>query len=325
MPSTGDWKVPPIAQPKAEGYKFDLDRALGAVVALTAQVPDDAFTAETLGTERVGHGVVIRESGLVLTIGYLITEAEQVWLRLSDGKVVPGHALAYDHESGFGLVQALGRLDVTPLPLGRAADALVGEHAIVAAAGGRHRSVAARIVARQEFAGYWEYLLDDALFTAPAHPNWGGTGLINAAGELIGIGSLHLEQRQDPDTVFHVNMMVPIDRLLPVLDDLLAYGRPNRPPRPWLGLYATELDDQLAVVGVAAGGPAQIADVQAGDVVLTVAGQPVTSLAELFRAVWALGDAGVEVPLTVLREGRMLALRVVSGDRMKFLKSPRLH
>lgn len=325
MPSFGDWKIPPAAQPKTEGYKFDLDRALGAVVALRVEVPSDATTAETLGTERAGHGVVIRESGLVLTIGYLITEAETVWLRPADGRVVPGHALAYDHETGFGLVQALGRLNLPALPLGRSADLLVGEHVILAASGGRQRSVAARIVARQEFAGYWEYLLEDAIFTAPAHPNWGGTALINAAGQLVGIGSLHLEQRRDPDTVFHVNMIVPIDLLAPVLDDLLAHGRPNRPPRPWLGLYATELDDKLMVVGVASGSPAQRADVRPGDALLTVADAPVTTLAELFRRIWALGPAGVEVPITVVRDGRMLALRVASGDRMRFLRTPRLH
>jgi S1-C subfamily serine protease len=325
MPSSGDWKIPPAAQPKAEGYKFDLDRTLGSVVALRAEVPAHATTAETLGTERAGHGVVIRDSGLVLTIGYLITEAETVWLRPADGRVVPGHALAYDHETGFGLVQALARLDLPAVPLGRSADLLVGEHVVLAAAGGRQRAVAARIVARQEFAGYWEYLLEDALFTAPAHPNWGGTALINAAGELVGIGSLHLEQRRDPETVFHVNLVVPIDLLPPVLDDLLAHGRPTRPPRPWLGLYATELEDRLVVVGVARGSPAQRADLRPGDVLLNVADTPVASLAELFRHVWALGPAGVEVPLTVMRDGRMLALRITSGDRMRFLHTPRMH
>lgn len=325
MPSSGDWKIPPAAQPKAEGYKFDLDRALNAVVALRAEVPADATTAETLGTERAGHGVVIRDRGLVLTVGYLITEAEAVWLRTADGRVVPGHALAFDHETGFGLVQALGRLDVPALPLGRSADLLVGEHAILAATGGRQRAVAARIVARQEFAGYWEYLLDDAIFTAPAHPNWGGTGLINAAGELVGIGSLHLEQRRDQDTVFHVNMVVPIDLLKPVLDDLLTYGRPNRPARPWLGVYVTELEDKLVVVGVANGSPAQRADLRAGDTLLTVADTPVATLAELFRRIWSLGHAGVEVPITVQRDGRMLALRATSGDRLRFLRTPRMH
>ena len=170
---------------------------LSSVVGLSSQVPADAFTAEILGTERVGNGVLIRDDGLVLTIGYLITEAEEVWLTTNTGRVVPGHVLAYDQVTGFGLVQALARLDIPVLPIGDSSRAPVGEHVVVAGAGGRARSVAARIVARQEFAGYWEYLLDEAIFTAPGHPRWGGTALIGSGGELLGIGSLQL-QHVDP-------------------------------------------------------------------------------------------------------------------------------
>ncbi len=179
--------------------------------ACTPSSPPDAFSAETLGTERAGNGVVI-DDGLVLTIGYLITEAESVWLHLGDGRVVEGHVLGFDAVTGFGLVQALGRLDIEPLPLGSSAETRLGDRVVVGGAGGRTRSVASQIVAKQEFAGYWEYLLDEALFTYPAHPNWGGTGLINARGELIGIGSLQLERERDGKAE-HVNMIVPIDLL----------------------------------------------------------------------------------------------------------------
>ena len=194
MPSVSDWKVPTSAQPKPEDYAYDLDRALNAVVGLRAIIPGDAFTAETLGTERAGNGVLIRGNGLVLTIGYLITEAETIWLSLNDGRSVPGHVLGYDQETGFGLVQALAKLDMPALEIGQSAAASVGERVVVGGAGGRQRSVAARIVAKQEFAGYWEYVLDEAIFTAPAHPNWGGTALIGPAGDLLGIGSLQLQQ-----------------------------------------------------------------------------------------------------------------------------------
>ena len=170
-----DRKLPAGLQPKPHDYAYDLDRALSSVVGLTTQVPADAFTAEILGTERAGHGVLIRDDGLVLTIGYLITEAEEVWLRTSAGRVMQAHALAYDQVTGFGLVQALGRLDIPVLPIGDSGRAPVGEQVVVAGMGGRARSVAARIVARQEFAGYWEYLLDEAIITAPGHPDWGGT------------------------------------------------------------------------------------------------------------------------------------------------------
>ena len=157
-------------------------------------VPSDAFTAETLGTERAGNGVLIRGDGLVLTIGYLITEAETVWISHSGGRAVPGHVLGYDQETGFGLVQALARLDLPALSLGSSKNAEIGERVVVGGAGGRQRAVAARIIAKQEFAGYWEYVLDEAIFTAPAHPNWGGTAVIGPAGDLIGVGSLQIQQ-----------------------------------------------------------------------------------------------------------------------------------
>src|SRR6267154_5901897 len=224
MPATPEWQLPAAVQPRGEDFNFDLNQALSTVVGLSARVPDDAFTASILGTERAGNGVVIRKDGLVLTIGYLITEAETIWLSLSDGRAVPGHMLGYDQETGFGLVQALARLDLPELPLGQSSGAPVGEPVVVGGAGGRHHSVAAHIAARQEFAGYWEYVLDEAIFTAPAHPNWGGTAVIGPKGDLIGIGSLQLEQPRENGTE-HLNMIVPIDLLKPILDDLLTLGR----------------------------------------------------------------------------------------------------
>ncbi len=233
MASLIEWKVPPSAQPRADDYSYDLERALASVVGLHSIIPPDGFTAETLGVERAGNGVLIDE-GLVLTIGYLITEAETVWLHQGDGRVVQGHALGLDQETGFGLVQALGPLDLPVLPIGSSAAAQVGERVVVGGAGGRTRSLAGRIAAKQEFAGYWEYALDEAIFTFPAHPNWGGTALISSKGELIGIGSLQIEREQNGKSE-HLNMTVPIDRLAPVLDDLRKFGRVNKPVRPWLG------------------------------------------------------------------------------------------
>ena len=145
----------------------------------------------------------------------------------------------------------------------------VGDRVVVGGAGGRTRSVASQIVAKQEFAGYWEYLLDEAIFTYPAHPNWGGTGLISASGELIGIGSLQLEREREGKAE-HVNMIVPIDLLKPVLDDIRKFGRVNKPVRPWLGMYSTEIDNRVVVVGIASKGPAARAELKAGDVILAV-------------------------------------------------------
>jgi len=323
MASVTEWKVPPSAQPRAEDYSYDLERALTSVVGLHSIIPSDAFTAETLGVERAGNGVLIDDK-LVLTIGYLITEAETVWLHQSDGRVVQGHALGFDQETGFGLVQALGDIDLPVLPIGSSRAAQIGERVVVGGAGGRTRSLAGRIAAKQEFAGYWEYVLDEAIFTFPAHPNWGGTALISSKGELIGVGSLQIEREQNGKSE-HLNMTVPIDLIHPVLDDLRKYGRVNKPVRPWLGVYSTEIENKIVVVGIAPKGPAARAELKTGDVVVAVAGQNVATLGALYRRVWALGQAGVEVPLTLYREGVTFDVRINSSDRQKFLKGPRMH
>ena len=323
MPSLTEWRVPAAFQPHAGGYSFDLDHALTSVVGLHSIIPSDAFTAETLGTERAGNGVVI-DDGVVLTIGYLITEAEAVWLHLGDGRVMEGHVLGFDAVTGFGLVQALGHLNIDPLPIGSSAAIKIGDRVVVGGAGGRTRSVASQITAKQEFAGYWEYLLDEAIFTHPAHPNWGGTGLISDRGELIGIGSLQLE-RERAGKSEHVNMIVPIDLLTPVLDDLRRFGRVNRPARPWLGMYSTEIDDRVVVIGISDNGPAAHAELKAGDVILAVKGEKVTSQAGFYRKLWALGSAGVDVPLTVHHEGVTFDVTLASTDRARLLKGPRLH
>jgi S1-C subfamily serine protease len=320
-----EWKVPASSQPKPEDYGYDLDRALSCVVGLRATVPADAFTADTLGTERAGNGVIIRGNGLVLTIGYLITEADTVWLNLGDGRSIPGHVLGYDQETGFGLVQALAKLDVPALEIGQSANVSIGERVVVGGAGGRQRSVAARIVAKQEFAGYWEYVLDEAIFTAPAHPNWGGTALIGPAGDLVGIGSLQLQHAVDKGETQNINMIVPIDLLNPILDDLMKFGKRNVPPRPWLGLYATEVENRLVIVGLADRGPAKKADLRTGDIVLSVGGKDVRDLAGFFRRIWAQGQAGVDVPITIYRDGETMDLHVKSSERNRFLKGPSLH
>jgi S1-C subfamily serine protease len=323
MPSLTEWKVPPANQPRASDYSFDLDRVLASVVGLHSIIPGDAFSAETLGTERAGNGVVI-DDGLVLTIGYLITEAETVWLHLGDGRVVQGHALGFDSVTGLGLVQALGQIDIEPVPIGSSSATAIGDRVILGGAGGRTRSVASHIAAKQEFAGYWEYLLDEAIFTYPAHPNWGGTGLFSNRGELIGIGSLQLERERDGKPE-HVNMVVPIDLLKPVLEDLRKFGRVNKPARPWLGMYSTEIDNRVVVVGISAKGPAARAELKTGDVILAVKGEKITSQTAFYRKLWALGPAGVDVPLTVYHEGVTFDVVLTSIDRTRLLKAPRLH
>ena len=322
--SEAEWEIPVKLQPDPDDYDFDLERTLRAVVGLRANVPSDAFTAGTLGTERSGSGVVIRADGLVLTIGYLITEADNVWIIASDGRAIPGHALAFDQTTGFGLVQALGKLDLPALEFGDSDTLKVGATAILAASGGRVHAIETKVVGRQEFAGYWEYLLDEAIFTAPAHPFWSGAALIGADGRLYGTGSLILQQG-DGKRRHDMNMIVPVSILRPVLEDLLTIGRVDAPPRPWLGLYVMENDGALVVGGLADNGPADKAGIQAGDRVLGVGDEDISDLGVLWRRLWSSGKAGAPVRLRLQRDDDEMTVRVTSADRNSFLRTPRYH
>lgn len=323
MPEIANWAFPPDLQPTPHEVRFDLRRALDAVVLLHAEIPEEAFTAGILGTERVGNGVVIRGDGLVLTIGYLITEARTIWLTNNAGGAVQGHALAYDQATGFGLVLPLGPLAAPALPRACAATTPIGSDVYVVGHGGLAHALKARLVSRREFAGYWEYVLDEALFTAPAHPQWSGAALLDRDGQLVGIGSLLVQESvQDEDV--QGNMFVPIDMLEPILDDLLKHGRCAGPPRAWLGMYVAELASRLVVNALADNGPAEEAGIHVGDVVIDVAGEKPASLADLFRRVWALGRAGTGVPLVVSRRGQLLRITVRSADRNDFLWKPSL-
>ena len=318
------WAFPEAVQPRPDQTQFDLERALNAVVLVRSEVPDDAYSAANLGTERGGYGAVIRADGLVLTIGYLINEASQIWLTTQRGASVAGYPLAYDQATGFGLIQPLGKLDAPHLERGLAADVKAGDSAFVIGHGGRAHSLKTRIVAKHEFAGYWEYVLDEAIFTSPAHPQWGGAALLDAQGNLIGIGSLLVQQEQGGET-YPVNMFVPIDLLNPSLDAMLNTGRSPHPPRPWLGMSTQDPDGKLVVARLSANGPASRAGIRIGDQVLGVGETNVQGLAEFFRTVWRLGPAGVDVPLTLSRGGDIIRITVKSADRSDFLKKPKLH
>jgi S1-C subfamily serine protease len=324
MSDTTNWAFPEELQPRSESVGFDLKSALRSVVLLRAEIPEDAFSAQVLGTERIGHGVVIRDDGLVLTIGYLITEASTIWLTTIDGRAVEAHPLAYDQVTGFGLVLPLAKLGVPALPMGSASGAKIGTGVVVIGHGGEAHSLNARVIARREFAGYWEYVLDDAIFTAPPHPQWGGTALVGPDGSLMGIGSLLVQESVDGASI-DSNMFVPIDLLGPILEDMTRFGRPSRAPRPWLGMYTTELGGQLVVAGLAQGGPAHQAGVRLGDLVVEVDGHRVSKLAELFRTVWNVGPAGAEIPLTVARGDQSSKVRVRSADRNDLLRKPSVH
>ena len=295
-----------------------------SIVKLRAVVPENAFTAGILGSERVGNGIVINSDGLILTIGYLITEATDVWLTVANGHEVAGHALAYDQVTGFGLVLPLEKPGVPPLVLGSSAGIHVGDEALVLSFPEFAIEQAVHVVARREFAGAWEYLLEGAIFTAPAHPHWSGSALVDDDGLLIGLGSLLVREAVAGEET-NANMFVPIDLLKPILNDLMTRGRANRQSRPWLGVYAVEVTGRVYVTGVAEGSPAQVADIREGDLIRQVGDREVTTLPEFYRHLWSLGPAGVGVPLTTVRGGTSLHVIVRSVDRTDLLKRPQPH
>lgn len=292
---------------------------LDSLVSIKTQIPEDAFSASLLGTERTGHGARIREDGLIATIGYVVHEAESVWIGGNDGTMVPGFVLGYDFESGFGLVKPMMALDGPVAELGTIETLDVGEACTVAASGGPAQMLEAEIVAKQEFAGRWEYLLDEAVFTAPQHESWSGAALMDSDGRLCGLGSLTIQGFEVNGTPTVVNMFVPIDLLEPIVDEICEHGRRRAPPRPWLGVLAQEDgEDRVMIVGVYRNCPADRAGLKPGDVILSVDGAPVTGLSNLFRRIWSLGSAGVEVPLSVLRDQELLDTVVESGDRVVY-------
>lgn len=293
-----------------------------SVVTVEARVPADSRTAGSLGTERRGAGVVIDQGGLVVTIGYLIMEAAEVTVADRGGAAVPAEIVAYDHDTGFGLLRALAPLRSTPARLGSADSLVAGQRALAAAPGVSGPTV---VVGRRSFAGGWEYLLEEALFTTPPIPNFGGAGLFDADGRLVGIGSLIVGDAAGDGVGPPGNMFVPIDLLPPILGDLLAYGKSTAPPSPWLGLYPEPGNGALVVARVSPGGPAAGAGIQPGDVILGIGDEPVRRLEVLWRRVRALGPAGVDVTLKVLSGGSVRDVTLRSRDRRNWLRLDRTY
>jgi len=319
----GVGKVP---RPDPEKLGFDLDRALSAVASLQAKAPEDAFSSSYLGTERQGSAVLIDAAeGLYLTIGYLISEVDNISLKAVTGEVTQAHVIAYDYATGFGLIRAVRTPDVAALEFGASADIREGQTAIVAPGGGRGMAIEARVISVREFAGYWEYMLDYAIFTTPPHPHWSGAALIDGGGRLAGIGSLFVQDAARDNESLPGNMFVPIDFLEPIYDDLRTKGASTVGPRPWLGMYAMEAKGHIVVTSVTSGGPAEQAGLEAGDVILGVGDRTVATLGDCYRKVWALGPPGVSVALHVQRDGDSLTLVVQSTDRRSFMKQPRRH
>ena len=300
--------------------KLSLEELVSSVVRLKTFIAPDGRTVENLGREREGSGIVIDEKGLILTIGYLMVEAHAAEAITNDGRAVPANVIGYDHESGFGLLQAIAPLKLKPLALGKSADVKERDPVVVASFGGLDTAAPAYVVAKREFAGSWEYLLDEAIFTSPPHPLWSGAALISREGKLVGVGSLIVGDTSGKSDGVPGNMFVPIDLLAPILADLIAAGRPAGANKPWLGVNADDVRGRLFVGRVTPGGPGEKAGIRRGDIIVGVNGEAPKSLADFYRKVWALGSAGASVPLDVLQGSDKVRIDVKSMNRLDHLK-----
>src|SRR5262245_17869664 len=296
--------------------------ALPAVVGVHTLIPENRRSAKTLGSEREGHGIVIDDEGLVVTIGYLIMEAATVTVTDSDGRKLDARVVGYDYESGFGLVRTVAPLPaVRPMLFGDSDSLLLRSEAYVAGVGGEKATLKVKVAGRREFAGYWEYLLDNAIFTVPAYPVWGGSALIGMDGTLLGVGSLLVQEALGPGApAFPGNMYVPINRLKPVFDELVQKGRLSTPPRPWLGLITIEHMGQLVVGGISDGGPADRAGLKRNDILQALNGEVLDDLADFYRKLWSTGPAGTAVTLRMERDNDAFEVTVRTGDRSKYHK-----
>jgi S1-C subfamily serine protease len=296
---------------------------LNAIVRVKATVPQDASTARVLGTEREGNGVVIDDRGHILTIGYLILEAATIEVHNVQSDPVSARFVAYDYKTGFGILRAEPPLAVKPLKLGQSSQLKEGDPILMVGFGGPEAVLGSRVVSRKEFAGYWEYLLEDAIYTSPPYPDYGGAALIDSKGALLGIGSIFTRLSVPGLGIVPCNMSVPIDLLKPILADLINSGRSSKPPQPWLGVHADEVHGRVFIIGLTPRGPAEKAGIKVGDIILAVDQTPVKGLADFFRLIGGLGPAGVKVPLSILQETKVRRINVQSADRYQFLQVSR--
>jgi S1-C subfamily serine protease len=312
------WRAAHIAVPELRADNVPLE----GVVKLSIKAVPDARTTENLGAEREGTGVVFGEKGLILTIGYLILEAGSILVVAGDGRVFPASVVGYDHATGFGVLRAA--IDCRPLEVGSSAEVRELATVLVAAHGGAGGASRACVVSRRRFTGWWEYMIEGGIFTAPPRFEHSGAALLDADGRLVGVGSLWVSDALEIGAAFPGNMFVPIDLLKPFLHDLLATGQRREPPRPWLGVYSEEIQGHVVVTRVLPQSPADQAGLARGDVILGVGGQAVGRQSEFYQRLWASGDAGASVVLHVLHKKTVRQLTVRSMDRMAFLRPWRI-
>ncbi|MCM2252167.1 MAG: S1C family serine protease [Ramlibacter sp.] len=300
-----------------------LTKAHAAVVGVQVSATEGARSAETLGERRAGSGVVIAGDGLILTIGYLMLEADAIQIVTQDNRVLPARPVAYDLATGFGLIKPLLPLrNVAPVALGSHQDVQTGEPLIAASGGQQGELAITQLVSKRPFSGYWEYHIETALFTSPPIGNHSGAPLFNRRGELLGIGSLFVIDALGQNRPLPGNMFVPVDLLKPILAEMQSTGSSVQSRRPWLGLTSSQQEGRVQVVRVSKGSPAEAAGVQGGDVILAVDGVRVATLEEMYKRIWAHAQPDDEMKLTVQQGEDTRDLTVKGVDRMSTMAKP---
>jgi S1-C subfamily serine protease len=299
----------------AFSFNFNVKKKLKSIVSVNTYVPENSFSAELLGTERTGHGIVIGDDDLIVTIGYVITEAETIWITTNDSEATPGYIVGNDYDSGLGLIKPMTPLNLPIMKCGKLSDITIDDPVLIAGHGGIGYMMESSVTEIKEFAGRWEYILEQAIFTSPVHPNWAGAALIGEDGLLHGVGCLLIQDLRASDKVSGQNMFVPIDTIKPYLGEIEKFGARKKRPRPWLGLLVQEEDEQLIVSGIFTGCPADNAGLKLGDRLVAVDKVPVSKLTTLFRDVWSMGDSGTEIPLSIIRDSVEMEITVKSSDR----------
>ena len=307
------------ADPAPSPLSPQLTDLLRSVVKVHAYALPDSDSAKRLGTERNGNGIVVGQGGLIVTIGYLVTESMSVEIVDDNGRTRSASVVGYDAETGLALLRAPGLSGLAPIPLGNSQGLKADAPVAVAGAGGPKNAIPAVVVSRRAFAGSWEYLLENAIYTSPAYADWSGAALISTDGKLLGIGSLFVNQARSDSERMQGNVFVPAELLQPLLTEIAAKGKITPQPHPWLGLNPSAHPGGLIIGRLSGRSPALSAGLQRGDMVVALAGRPVEDLADFYRRVWAMGPPGIDVPLTVVREGRSFDVRVRSANRYQFL------
>ena len=309
---------PPVARRAGSKATGDLTRFNSSVVRIDTRVPEDATSARSLGTSRVGTGIILDDK-TILTIGYLTVEADSVMVTTASGKRIPAAVAAYDHATGFGLVRAVVPLDGTPMPLGDS-DRIIERQRVLTLGQGEPEATELLVVSRKVFTGGWEYLIERPIYTFPPVNNWSGAALISDEGKLIGVGSLIVDDAASAQRSVPGNLWVPVNLLKPIMAELLAKGRRSEDIHPWLGITTETVRGYLMVVRVAPRGPAEEAGVAPGDIVVGVAGEKVADQAEFYRKLWKTGPAGTPIPLRLFKNGDVREVTVKSIDRADFLR-----